>query len=86
MLLKMVTPPGSRVMHLTHRGNQRERLFEDRLDPARAMKKRAVSTFVMAPRSCVVRDANMGRQLAGSNCSWCPELESRTTHRIHACS
>ena len=29
---------------------------------------------------CVVRDANMGHQLAGENSSWCPELESRTTH------
>ena len=28
---------------------------------------------------CVVRDANMGHQLAGGNSSWCPELESRTT-------
>ena len=25
------------------------------------------------------RDANVGRQLAGGNSSWCPELESRTT-------
>ena len=25
--------------------------------------------------------ANMGHQLAGGNSSWCPELESRTTHR-----
>ena len=31
--------------------------------------------------ACVVRDANMGHQLAGGNSSWCPELESRTTHR-----
>ena len=31
--------------------------------------------------SCAVRDANMGHQLAGGNSSWCPELESRTTHR-----
>ena len=30
--------------------------------------------------ACVVRDANMGHQLAGGNSSWCPELESRTTH------
>ena len=29
---------------------------------------------------CVVRDANMGHQLAGGNSSWCPELESGTTH------
>ena len=26
---------------------------------------------------CVVRDANMGHQLAGGNSSWCPELEWR---------
>ena len=32
-------------------------------------------------KACVVRDANMGHQLAGGNSSWCPELESRTTHR-----
>ena len=25
-------------------------------------------------------DANMGHQSAGGNSSWCPELESRTTH------
>ena len=31
---------------------------------------------------CVVRDANMGHQLAGGRSSWYPELESRTTHRI----
>ena len=31
--------------------------------------------------SCVARDANMGHQLAGDNSSWCPKLESRTTHR-----
>ena len=35
---------------------------------------------------CVVRDANMGHQLAGGNSSWCPELESRTTPcRIRMC-
>ena len=28
---------------------------------------------------CVVRDANMGHQLAGGTSSWCPELESRAT-------
>ena len=32
-------------------------------------------------RPCVARDANIGRQLVGGNSSWCPELESRTTHR-----
>ena len=31
-------------------------------------------------QACVVPDANMGHQLAGGNSSWCPELESRTTH------
>ena len=31
------------------------------------------------PGLCVVRDANMGHQLAGGHSSWCPELESRTT-------
>ena len=30
-------------------------------------------------RRCVVRDANMGHQLAGGNSSWCPELEVWTT-------
>ena len=29
----------------------------------------------------VVRDANVGHQLAGGNSSWCIELESWTTHR-----
>ena len=32
-------------------------------------------------QACVVPDANMGHQLAGGNSSWCPELESRTTHQ-----
>ena len=32
------------------------------------------------PILCVVRDVNMGHQSAGGNSSWCPELESRTTH------
>ena len=32
--------------------------------------------------ACVVRDANMGHQLADGNRSWCPELESRTTHHL----
>ena len=32
--------------------------------------------------TCVVRDANMGHQFAGGNSSWCPDLESRTTHRV----
>ena len=31
--------------------------------------------------ACVVRDANMGHQLARANSSCCPKLESRTTHR-----
>ena len=31
--------------------------------------------------ACVVRDANMGHHLADGNSGWCPELESRTTHR-----
>ena len=34
---------------------------------------------------CVVRDANMGHQLAGGSSSWCPELESRTTHMATSC-
>ena len=29
----------------------------------------------------LVRDADMGQQLAGGRSSWCPELESRATHR-----
>ena len=33
-------------------------------------------------RACVVRDANIGHQLAGDNSIWCPKLESRTTHRL----
>ena len=38
----------------------------------------AASTSVMSPaNACVVRDANVGHQLAGGNSSWCPELESR---------
>ena len=37
---------------------------------------------VRGPRACVVRDANMGHRLANGHCSWCPELESRTTHRL----
>ena len=36
------------------------------------------ATNSLPPR--VVRDANMGHQLAGGNRSWCPELESWTTH------
>ena len=36
------------------------------------------------PTPCVVRDANMGHQLAGGKISWCPELESRATHRRSA--
>ena len=31
------------------------------------------------PDRCVVRDANVGHQLAGGNSNWCPELESWTT-------
>ena len=31
-------------------------------------------------RTCVVLTANMGHRLAGGNSSWCPELESGTTH------
>ena len=34
-----------------------------------------------AARPCVVRDANMGHHSAGGHISWCPKLESRTTHR-----
>ena len=47
-----------------------------------------VSSLVFPPPSlqligpCVVRDANMGHQLAGGNSSWCPELEVWTTHRL----
>ena len=29
----------------------------------------------------MVQTANMGHHLAGGNSSWCPELESRATHR-----
>ena len=41
---------------------------------------RSALTLIIWPAACVVRDANMGHQLAGGNSSWCPELESRTTH------
>ena len=34
---------------------------------------------------CVVRGANMGHQLAGGNCSCCPELESGATHCTERC-
>ena len=34
------------------------------------------------PNRCVVRDANVGHQLAGGSSSWCPELQSRTTPRM----
>ena len=34
--------------------------------------------------ACVVQTANMGHHLAGGNHSWCPELESRTTHPLSA--
>ena len=32
----------------------------------------------------MVRDANVGHQLAGGNSSWCPELKSRTTHTVRS--
>ena len=37
-------------------------------------------TLVILVAPCVVRDANVGHQLASGNSSWCPKLESRTTH------
>ena len=36
--------------------------------------------------TCVVQDANKGHQLTGGHSSWCPELESRTTHRSGSAS
>ena len=39
-----------------------------------------LSVRLVLNHACVVRDANMGQQLAGGNSSWCPELESRTAH------
>ena len=33
-------------------------------------------------QSCMVQPAKMGHQLADGNGSWCPELVSRTTHRL----
>ena len=33
----------------------------------------------------VLQTANIGRQLAGGNSSWCPELESRTTPQRVGC-
>ena len=57
----------------------------------RVQAEKAESSQVLQPGSsslqadrqwaCVVRDANMGHQLAGGSSSWCPELESRATHR-----
>ena len=42
-------------------------------------------TSMVSPASCrvacVVRDANMGHQLAGGHSSWCLELGYRTTHQ-----
>ena len=35
--------------------------------------------------ACVVKDANTGYQLACSHSSWCPELESQTTHARREC-
>ena len=32
--------------------------------------------------ACVVRGANRGHHLADGRSSWCPKLESRTTHRL----
>ena len=47
--------------------------------PAPALGQRYVSVF----EQCVVRDANMGQQLAGGNRSWCSELKSNGSYRVH---
>ena len=41
---------------------------------------RSSNVLDASQKACVVRDANMGHQLAGGNSIWCPELKSRTTH------
>ena len=40
-----------------------------------------LASIARALAACAVRNANMGHQLAVGNSSWCPELESQTTHR-----
>ena len=43
----------------------------------------AASRLTPGGWACVVQTANMVRQLAGGNSSWCPELQSRTAHLLN---